>query len=190
MRCCFCRSGCRGFTRTSASSSRGNEARYEKENALDCSPGHLGDDALCRLGRVRSDVAVELAPARFVRVASYHVLAGSCPLGPVPDSVWKNWRAAIRPLQFSRAYARSLGEDDARGARKSPRPLGAVWWLRTPGGEGDSVIRNDRLLTSKAVVVTRGDVWMFKREAACIQIEYRISFRPLSRSILIAEFTA
>src|SRR5580700_11309854 len=71
--------------------------------------------------------SMELAGADAVRMAAHYLLAGSWTAGSLPNSRWRPWHSRLsslrRPAPNKRAHGRTLGEDDARGAREVPQQL-------------------------------------------------------------------
>src|SRR5580698_3885260 len=70
---------------------------------------------------------MELADADDFRMAPNYLLAGIRIAGPLPDSgrrPWRSWLPTVRrPAPDQRTHGRTLGEDDARGAREVPQQL-------------------------------------------------------------------
>lgn len=84
--------------------------------------------------------SLELAAALVVWMAANYVLASHRPAGSVPDSVRRIWWPGIASLEFPAANGRTLGADDAGGAREiSPRyerALQRPWRDQSKQGDG------------------------------------------------------
>src|SRR5437870_4436718 len=116
--------------------------KHEKANDLDGAVGAPGNGGIRHHRRRHSDALVELAGAGVVRITANCVLAGARSTRVVPDSVWRLWLWWRLSSQFAspngrantrasaRANVRTLGTDDAGGAREIPPGHGRRLRLR------------------------------------------------------------
>src|SRR5580700_10548534 len=77
--------------------------------------------------RRAGDASVELAGAVGLWMAANYFLAGGWTAGPLPNPGRRPWRAGLsslrRPASNKRAHGRTLGKNDAGGAREVPQQL-------------------------------------------------------------------